>query len=396
MPIKSPPRPPPIALIGFPLLEMEPNPATQALAGYILQDKGWEIALVAKEGAGGIRLAEKMGCAGALVRLLSPEVARAARTARIPLVNVSGWLPAPGVETVKTDNAAIGRLAAAHLQAQKFTRLALIVAPGGAFNRDRETGFVAQAATQGMPVDVFRGPKKATREGAVDEAALAVWLRGLRHPTGLFLTDDTLALRVIALLHAGGLSVPQNVGLVCGPLHPERGALCTPTLTQIDANTPEVYRRAVDRLDELMRRRRPAKPVVELIEPLGLFPGESTRLPACEDPLVARAIGIMDGEAGDGLNITELCTKLGVASATLGRHFKAATGQMPHDYLTRLRIATARHRLATTGESIEKVATACGFTNRKRLNLVFSAKEGVSPRTWRNRQRTKAAEKESI
>ncbi len=385
--MKHTPRPPQIALIGFPLLELKPNPATQALAGYILQDKRWEIALVAKEGVGGIRLAEKMGCAGALVRVLSPEVAKAARAAHIPLVNVSGWLAASGVETVKTDNAAIGRLAAEHLQSKQFNRLAVIVAPGGAFNRDRESGFVAQAASQGMRVDVFKGHKKNVREGELDEAALGGWLRGLRRPAGLFLTDDTLVLRLMELLKACGFSVPGDIGLVCGPLHPERGVLCTPSLTHVDANTPEVYRRSVDRLEELMRRRRPARPSVEVIAPLGLFIGESTRLSACEDPLVARAMGIMDAESGRGLNITELCIKLGVSSATLGRHFKAAIGQMPHAYLSGVRIEAARHRLATTQESVEKIAQACGFATRKRLNLVFAASEGVSPHRWRSLHR---------
>ena len=374
---------PQIALIGFPILEIRTNPSTHALASIILQEKRFEIALAAKGGAAGIRLAEKMGCEGALVRLLDPEMARAARAARIPVVNVSGWLASTGVPTVKSDDAAVGRLAATHLHDKNFKRLAVIVAPGGSFNRARCNGFLAHAATVGLRTECFRCKKNTNAEDGVDWAALTDWLRSLKKPTGLFLTDDTLAVRLLESLRGSGICVPHDIGLVCGPLHPDRGELCSPSLTSIDSAPVGVYRRALDRLEETMRNPRTLTPDIELIAPAGIIPGESTRLPASDDPLVARAIRIIDTEALRGLNINLLCSTLGVGCSTLERHFNSALGVKPHDYLRRLRIATAKKQLAITKNSIQKIAVSCGFSSRKRLNLVFAAIEGVSPRQWR-------------
>ncbi len=376
-------RPPQIALIGFPMLEMRPNPSTQALASIIMEEKHWEIALAAKEWAGGIRLAEKMGCDGALVRLLDREMARAARSARIPLVNVSGWLASTGVATVKCDNAAIGKLAATHLLEKNFKHLAVVVACGGALNQERCNGFLEHAAALGHRVECFRCKKNAPVEDGAEWETLAVWLRSLCKPTGLFLTDDTLAKPLLDSLRGSGISVPYDVGIVCGPLYPDRSGLCSPSLTNIDPDTAGVYRRALDRLENLMRTPGIARPKVELLAPYGLCQGESTRLSARDDPLVARAIRIIDTEELRGLNINLLCAKLGVACSTLERHFNSALGVMPHAYLTSMRIASAKKQLAASDNSIEKVAASCGFSSRKRLNLVFTAYEGISPRNWR-------------
>ena len=154
-----------IALIGFPILEMRSNPTAHALARYILEEKQWEIALAAKGGAGGIRLAAKMGCDGALVRLLDSEMTRETRSARIPLVNVSGWLNLTGIATVKCDNVAIGRLAATHLHEQNFKRVAVIVAPGGVLNKERLRGFLEHADSLNLRAACFRCKKNTRTEG---------------------------------------------------------------------------------------------------------------------------------------------------------------------------------------------------------------------------------------
>jgi LacI family transcriptional regulator len=378
-----------IALIGFPILEMRSNPTAHALARYILEEKQWEIALAAKAGVGGIRLAEKMGCDGALVRLLNTEMTREARSAGIPLVNVSGWLNSTGIATVKCDNVAIGRLAAKHLHEQNFKRFAVIVAPGGVLNKERCRGFLEHAASLDLRTECFRCKKNTPTDGGVDWDSLSGWLSGLKKPTGLFLTDDILAQGLLKSMQGCGISVPHDVGLVCGPIHPDRGGLCSPILSTIDPDTARVYRVALDSLEKMMTTQENVTPSVKLISPAGLCPGDSTRLTASDDPLVARAIRIMDAEKTQGLNINLLCSQLGITCATLERHFKSTLGVSPHHYLTGLRITAAKKQLANNQDSIDKIARACGFSNRKRLNLIFAAKEGISPRQWRTQSITR-------
>jgi AraC family transcriptional regulator len=59
-------------------------------------------------------------------------------------------------------------------------------------------------------------------------------------------------------------------------------------------------------------------------------------------------------------------------------------GQTPHDYLVQQRIRlTQEVLLAKPAPSLKKISQACGFTNRRRLNLVFKQITGVLPAQWR-------------
>ena len=73
--------------------------------------------------------------------------------------------------------------------------------------------------------------------------------------------------------------------------------------------------------------------------------------------------------------------------ATLDRQFQEETGSTPHDYLVAQRISRAQEMLlARPVASLNKISRACGFTNRRRLNLVFKQVTGKLPAKWRRSQ----------
>jgi transcriptional regulator GlxA family with amidase domain len=76
--------------------------------------------------------------------------------------------------------------------------------------------------------------------------------------------------------------------------------------------------------------------------------------------------------------------EIGISRATLDRQFQEETGQTPHDYLVAQRIGRAQEMLlARPAASLSKISQACGFSNRRRLNLVFKQATGKLPAQWR-------------
>ena len=379
-----------IALIGFPILNLRPNPGALELARYVIGDKGWHIALAGDVHADAIRMAEKMGCDGALVRLISPQMCRVARSSSMPMVNVSGWIKSPGVPTVRRGDASIGRLAAQHLYEKNYKRLASVQMPWGDFHAARCLGFHDRSRELRLPYENFHfknAPDEKEKNRFFD------WVRDLQKPVGLFLSDDTVApllLYVPELLGAiqqRGLSIPRDLGVVCGSIHPDRIDLCAPSLTYIECDEGAINRRAVDRLDEMMRRKLPDGPLVESIDCTTVRQRDSTRFAASEDPLVAQAIEYIDTHVHEGIDVNSISGALEVSVATLISHFKTEQGTTPYVYLTGVRIEMAQRMLSTTRASIQSVATACGFRDRKRMNIVFAKHRALTPSQWRLRHK---------
>ncbi len=65
------------------------------------------------------------------------------------------------------------------------------------------------------------------------------------------------------------------------------------------------------------------------------------------------------------------------------RVFRAATGETPHRFLTRLRIERARRLLADSTLTIAQIAERCGFASPGALSAAFLSHVGVRPSVYR-------------
>ena len=76
---------------------------------------------------------------------------------------------------------------------------------------------------------------------------------------------------------------------------------------------------------------------------------------------------------------------------TLLRHFRAETGQTPHQWLTERRVDAARVRLETTDETLDDIAHRTGLGSAPNLRQHLRARTGLSPQQYRRTHRTRPA-----
>jgi transcriptional regulator GlxA family with amidase domain len=80
---------------------------------------------------------------------------------------------------------------------------------------------------------------------------------------------------------------------------------------------------------------------------------------------------------------------LAAAAAMSVRHFARVftdeVGETPARFVERVRVETARHELETTTDTLDRIATRCGFGTAETLRRVFQRRLGVSPDAYRRR-----------
>jgi transcriptional regulator GlxA family with amidase domain len=89
------------------------------------------------------------------------------------------------------------------------------------------------------------------------------------------------------------------------------------------------------------------------------------------------------GHLADDLTVEALAAVANQSPRTFARHFRAATGTTPLQWLLRQRIVEARRLLETTDLAIERVAEAVGFGTAAALRLHFARLVGTSPTSYR-------------
>ena len=96
------------------------------------------------------------------------------------------------------------------------------------------------------------------------------------------------------------------------------------------------------------------------------------------------AVTILSQEyANPDLDIPSVCARADISESAFRRHFAARYGKPPVRYLTELRLGDAQRRLASTRDSVEKVALACGFRDVKYFSRVCRRYFGCTPRELR-------------
>jgi len=380
-----------IAIVGLTALHRGDHPLKTALAESFERRKDWEVIHMSEAYLEAFKLLAKIPCDGVLARVITPEIADAARELPCPVVNISSLLESPGVQTVRRDDRSMGRLCARHLLEKGFTRIGMVQSPFQDWCfKEREAGFLEVLTEAGGCVTVSRHVDSVSLDrrefsqavGATALARFRAWLRTLCPPFALFLVNDNHAPALMEGCRLEGLRIPQDAAVITPLGHPEILPQCHPSLTYAEEDHRAVVEEACKRLAELMRN--PLLPLQIVTVPCSqLFPGSSTDVFAVDDALVARAIDFMDSGFRTGINVADVVKHIACARRLLERRFSAAMGKTTHQYLMELRLKAAREQIeAAPDAKLASVAESCGFRGYKSFRTAFHAATGQSPSQW--------------
>lgn len=385
-----------IALIGLPILQSVNGLCNAAIARYAEAEGNWEFILSVQATVEAFRFLRSLDCDGAIVRLISTAMQREAARLRFPVVNISSWLEAPGVATVRHDDQAAGRLAAEHLLNKGFRRFGCVRMPGGWFIEARLKEFLKTVRARHLDAREFilrKGPPPASALAWRNETITAAerwrfiqWVRELEPPAALMLTDDWDAPVLMDACREAGLEVPRDLVVVSTGVHSEVIDFCRPSLSAVQEDQLTQARLTVNMLDALMAGEVADTPLLE-VPPLGVLERESTATLAIGDREVAHALEFIYTHAAAGINVADVVNRSRVSRGTLERHFREITRQTLHDCIVQQRIGRVQEMLlASPPRSLQEIARQCGFPSRRHLNRQFRSVTGQTPAAWRQSQ----------
>jgi AraC-like DNA-binding protein len=103
------------------------------------------------------------------------------------------------------------------------------------------------------------------------------------------------------------------------------------------------------------------------------------------DPVVGRALRLLQHNPAHPWTVVELATATGVSRAALARRFTELVGEPPMTFLTGWRVALAADLLREPDTTVGAVARQVGYGSPFALSTAFKRVQGVSPREFRAR-----------
>jgi len=87
------------------------------------------------------------------------------------------------------------------------------------------------------------------------------------------------------------------------------------------------------------------------------------------------------------IRLSDCAAEAGLSPWHLLRSFRAAFGETPQEFVTRLRVERAKHLLTVTNRSVTEICLDVGFSSLGTFSLLFKRHVGCSPREFRRRIR---------
>jgi AraC family transcriptional regulator len=113
----------------------------------------------------------------------------------------------------------------------------------------------------------------------------------------------------------------------------------------------------------------------------------ATALSRCE---LDRVTALLLGDLQHRWTVREMADAVGLSGFHFCRLFKAASGQSPHAYLTRLRMDEALRLVRSTERPLFDIALDTGYSTAAHFSQTFRRHWGVTPRGARLSHRTAA------
>ena len=198
--------------------------------------------------------------------------------------------------------------------------------------------------------------------------------------------DDCGQHLLAACLHFG-LPVPDQVAVIGVENDELVCELTTPPLSSVILGGEQVGYAAAALLADLMAGKpAPAQPI--FLPPLGVLARQSTDVLTNADADLIEVVRFIRNHACQGIRVEQIYSRTSLSPSTLKRRFKQLLGRTPKEEIVRVQLERARELLARTDLSVSDVALKCGFSEPRRLHVVFHQHVGLTPRMYRQKVRT--------
>jgi transcriptional regulator GlxA family with amidase domain len=102
---------------------------------------------------------------------------------------------------------------------------------------------------------------------------------------------------------------------------------------------------------------------------------------------------LVESAPGGDHRVPALAAAAGMSLRHFTRVFSTEVGETPGKFVERVRLEAARSELETTTDTLDQIATRCGFGTAESLRRATQRRLGVSPDAYRRRFRTLAPER---
>lgn len=322
---------------------------------------------------------------GIICRSMTPRSVERLRGLKIPIVNLNDSWTDLGLPLIRSDDHAIGRLAAEHLLERGFRNFAFCGYTGTAWSQRRREGFAAALQHQGEWCGVYEsswGGGSRSYPGEREHDAMGRWLAALPRPLGVLASNDERGYHVLDACQRIDAVVPDEVAVIGVDDDDLLCSMCRPPQSSVAPNPERIGYEAAALLDCLMAGEK--LPRWEfLIEPLGVTARQSTEVLALEDPSLAAAVRCIREHACQGITVPEVLKVVPLSRSVLERQFRKYLGHSPQVEIWTVQIKRVKHLLAETDLSLEQIARLAGYKHPEYMNVAFKRLTGQTPGCYR-------------
>ena len=241
-------------------------------------------------------------------------------------------------------------------------------------------------AMDGCDTELLAWTFAASKKQGNNRTAMVKWLKGrlraIPKPIAVLCPNAYNAVTLLNVCLDMGLSVPDEVAILSALYDPAFCDCQAVPISGIEIDTRLQAQKAANMLDSLIDGCKKA-PMQMTIAPTRIVVQQSTDVLATENPLLHRAFRFIRENLSHPFGAAEIAESLEVPRIRLDRLFATELRRSAGKEILRQRLAKAKQLLTETDDTLDAIASSCGFCHASYLVNAFKKAFGTTPRRYR-------------
>lgn len=292
-----------------------------------------------------------------------------------------------GVVNVVTDSPHIGYMGAEHLVQCGFKNFAFV----GISNRPdesvswsqmREESFVNRIRKSGFETHTHHISSASGRNWVRERNELVTWLKSLPKPVGLMACNDDCGVQVMEACKAGGLAVPDLVGVIGADNDEIVCGLSNPAMSSVAINFERAGYEAAEALHKLLSGEKRVAEKIN-VHATHIATRRSTDVVAVTDVALGKALRFIRDNSQKAIGVVDVARTAGLSRRALERRFRSEIGISILDQIRKARTGQICKMLVETTLPVGQIAESLGFEDVQHFARYFRSAQNTSPLAYR-------------